>query len=171
MKTTKATIFALAILMPMLIMAFAVAPAQAKSPDLKLVETRNVCENIDLGDISILIDGKAHINMVATAQDCNLDVKLHFDWHGIIIISTECGMKVAIDSKNLQLDVHASIPMCNPCESDIWVNFHTNSVVYIGGCECIKPIDLKVHIILDIDNGSIDMLKIMLPDFADAPIF
>ena len=173
MKTTKATIFALAILMPMLILAFAVAPAQAKSPDCKIVDTNQVaCNDVQVNDWSYLdINGHYHINMLVSHCEDSLDVKLHFDWHGTIVWMTECGYQIlSIDTKNIQLLVHASASWCGECQMDAWVNFHTNTVVTIGDGQCIQPIDLKVHIIMSFDDGNFNWIKVQLPNFCDAPI-
>ena len=172
MKTTRVwKVFAIAVLMPMLIMAFAAAPVQAKSPECKYVDTNKVCADVPVCEGSLHIEGMYHVNLIATEKQCNWDIKLHVDWHGEIVLYGGCGCPIlTIDSKNVQLVVHASIPECNPCQADIFVNFHTNTQVYINGCPCDREIDLKMHIILDIDNGCVDKFKVQLPDFCDAPI-
>jgi hypothetical protein len=187
----------LAVLMPMLIMAFAVAPAQAKSPDYKLVDNVKVESfTIDLYQVQltdeqlamlneivpleqflesgiqyVYIDGTAHVNLLVKEKKDNFDVILHINWQGTIaLLDTEKNVVVAIESKNVQLVVHTEIPTNGDLsQANLWLHFHTNSVLYMGSES--DNVDLKMHIILSFSDGQFDLVKVQLPQFADAVIY
>ncbi|HEY3419121.1 MAG TPA: hypothetical protein VGK23_01035 [Methanomassiliicoccales archaeon] len=187
----------LAVLMPMLIMAFAVAPAQAKSPDYRMVDNVKVDSlTIDLYQVQltdeqlamlneivplqqfldsgiqyIFINGTAHMNVMAKEKNDHFDVNLHINWHGTIaLLDTEKNVVMAIDSKNVQLVLHTDIPVNGDLsQANLWLNFHTNSVFYMGSES--DGIDLKMHVILSFSDGQFDLVKVQLPQFADAVLF
>jgi hypothetical protein len=199
MKTKRAVkIFTLAVLMPMLILAFAVAPAQAKGPDVKTVDNIKVDSymiNVDdlvspeqkqmlaevipsefvpyLAEIQyIKIDGTAHLNMKMSEKNGMYDIKLHVNWRGTIsLLNTNQEPLVLLDSKNMQLVAHFEIPVSGDVsQSDIWLNLHTNSQLVVFDGSDSMPVDLKVHVIMTFSEGQLDLIKIQLPQFADAQL-
>jgi hypothetical protein len=149
---TKLTVkvFAFAILMPMLIMAFAVAPAQAKSSgsEYKLVD------NIKMDKVTI----------------DKLLIDLHIRWHGTIaLLDHDKNVVMALKSKCLQIEAHAKIQMIgDQYQADLWLNIHANSMC-CGRCHS-NPENLKLHVILSFSDGELDLIKASLPQFADAAI-
>ena len=200
-------VFALAVLMPMLIMAFAVAPAQAaaspaqaKSMDYKFEKNVNINEFIDLSQVPltneqlkmltmltgavpsdllsylgqtqyISICGMAHINLKISEECDDLIVDLHFDWHGkIVLLDSGKNAIVTIETKCLQLIVHGSISQCDPSQVSLWLNFQTNSMLWLGEDHCSKPIDLKLHICLKFSSDDLAWIKAQLAQFLNAAI-
>jgi hypothetical protein len=199
MKTKRAVkVFALAVLMPMLILAFAVTPAQAKGPDVKTVDNVKVDSymiNVDdlvsleqkqmlaevipsefvpyLAQIQyIQIDGTAHLNMMISEKNGIYDIKLHVNWHGTIsLLNINQEPLVALDSKNMQLVSHFEVPVSGDVsQSDIWLNLHTNSQLVVFDGTDSMPVELKVHIIMTFSEGQFDLIKVQLPQFADVQL-
>ncbi len=194
-----AKIFALAVLMPMLIVAFAIAPAQAKNPDVKLVENIKVdAYKINIDDLVtdeqkmmlaelvpsdflpyleqiqyIMIDGTAHVNMVISEKNDNISIKLHVNWFGTIsLLNVDEEPLVELDSRNMQLVAHLMIPSSGDIQqADLWLNFHTNSELVVYGESDSMEVDLKVHVILTFSEGQFDLIKVQLPQLGDAQLF
>ncbi len=192
-------IFTLAVLMPMLIVAFAIAPAQAKNSNERLVENIKVdAYKINVDDLVtdeqkmmlaelvpsdflpyleqiqyILIDGAAHVNMVMSEKKDNIDIKLHVNWHGTIsLLNVNEEPLIVLDSKNLQLVAHLEIPVSGDiAQADLWLNFHTNSELVVYGESGSMEVDLKIHVILTFAEGQFDRIKVHLPQLGDAQIF
>ncbi|MGD0818999.1 MAG: hypothetical protein ABR986_11495 [Methanomassiliicoccales archaeon] len=197
---TKLTVkvFAFAILMPMLIMAFAVAPAQAKSSgsEYKLVDNIKMDKvtidlyQVPLTDVQkamlneivpldlllgsgiqyVYIDGMAHINLMVKEKCDKLLIDLHIRWHGTIaLLDHDKNVVMALKSKCLQIEAHAKIQMIgDQYQADLWLNIHANSMC-CGRCHS-NPENLKLHVILSFSDGELDMIKASLPQFADAAI-
>lgn len=194
-----AKIFALAVLMPMLIVAFAIAPAQAKNPDERLVENIKVDSyKINVDDLVtdeqkmmlaelvpsdflsyleqiqyIMIDGTAHVNMVMSEKNDVVSIKLHVNWHGAIsLLNVDEEPLVVLDSKNMQLVAHLEIPASGDIQqADLWLNFHTNSELVVYGESGSMEVDLRIHVILTFSEGQFDLIKVQLPQLGDAQLF
>jgi hypothetical protein len=112
------------------------------------------------------------LNMMMSEKNGMYDIKLHVNWHGTIsLLNMNYEPLVVLDSKNMQLVTHMDIPISGDVsQSDIWLNFHTNSqlVVYEGSDS--MPVDLKVHVIMTFSEGQLDLIKVQLPQLADAQL-
>ena len=187
MKNKRALkVFALAVLLPMLILAFAVAPAQSKSMDYRLVKDVKISESIDLSQVPLTVEqltmlaelvpydmlpylmqtqyiyicGMAHMDL-RISDVCNkLFVDLHFTWKGtIVLLDSSKDAIITLYTKCLSLNVHGSISKCDPNQICMCLDFQTNSVLCFGDSSVSKPIDLKLHTCLDLSSEDFDQIK------------
>jgi hypothetical protein len=190
-------VFALAVLMPMLIIAFAVAPAQSKSTDYQFAKDVKIDETVDLSQVPLTIEqltmleelvpydllpylmeaqyiyicGNAHIDLKISEVCDNYVVDLHFTWKGtIVLLDSSRDAIVTLYTKCLELNVHGTISKCDPNQICMCLDFQTNSVLCFADSSVSKPIDLKLHTCVDLSSADFDWIKGEMAQFMNAGI-
>lgn len=117
-----------------------------------------------IDEITIHLDGMAHVNLMISEKKGEMDVKLQAFWHGTICIQATDMPDILLDFKNAQLMLHVTMA-CGSGEIDINANFHTNADMTIG-CESESMVlDLDIHVKLLVQDGELKNLKIGVPEW------
>jgi hypothetical protein len=138
----------------------------AETDLVKLLEylPEEVLQDLDPADeVTIYLDGKVHINAMMTPGEEVNTFKVHMVWHGDMVVTVADKPSIMLELKNAQLMVQGSIPVDGEEIQDLKVNFHINGEMSTGG---VADIDIGTHVLLDIEDGKLNKVKVWIPDLA-----
>jgi len=118
----------------------------------------------EIDEITIYVDGLAHVNLMVSEKKGVTDVNLQAFWHGTIAIQADDMPEIVLDFKNAQLSLHVSVDCANE-QIDINANFHTNADMTINGESESMILDLDIHVKLLVQDNEVKNLKIGVPEW------
>jgi hypothetical protein len=160
-------------------------PTEVQTMILQALESQDpetilgILDMIDRIDLSI--DGKLHADIHVWEREETYDADIHIHWKGVISISFMATINedlveifgLELDIKNFQLILHlkdVQVEPLNPEELMLNMILRGSATVNIL-CDSdyfAMELDLWSHLLLKIDDGGIQMLKIWLPSWFGA---